>query len=415
MLNAEQWARQARTAGRTMSQVKRDVKDRCLTALIKAIDQSRDALLSANALDMEQGQFQGLSPAYLDRLQITPTRLNTIVDSLRQVIALPDPVGEIISGSLRPQGLRVQKVRVPLGVIFFIYESRPNVTIDAAALAIKSGNAIILRGGKEAGRTNQAFHQCIQQALAAVGLPTDGVQLVTDPDRSLVTALLKMDKFIDVAIPRGGEGLIRAVVAEATMPVIKHYQGICHLYVDQTADLDMALRILINGKCQRPGVCNALETVLVHEAVAEQFMQAASAALAEQQVEIRGCPRTCSIVPAALPATDADYATEYLALILSCKVVASLDEALLHIQRFSTGHSEAIITSSLATAERFTSEVDSAAVFVNASTRFHDGYELGLGAEIGISTDKLHARGPCGLLELTSYKYVVVGSGHVRS
>ncbi|HQR43928.1 MAG TPA: glutamate-5-semialdehyde dehydrogenase, partial [Gemmatales bacterium] len=322
---------------------------------------------------------------------------------------------EVISTTTRPNGLLVQKIRVPLGVLFFIYESRPNVTIDAAALAIKSGNAIILRGGKEAAHSNAALMECITLACRDAGLPEHAVQLVTDPDRTIVTRLLKEEKHIDLVIPRGGEGLIRTVVAESHVPVLKHYQGICHLYVDRQADPHIAVDILINGKCQRPGVCNALETLLVHDGIAPDFFSLAAPALAEHQVEVRGCPRTLQLLPKARLATDMDYATEYLALILSCKVVRNIDEAITHIQRYSSGHSEAIITNNEATAKRFTSEIDSAALFVNASTRFHDGYELGLGAEIGISTDKMHARGPCGLVELTSYKYVIVGSGHVRS
>lgn len=408
-------AKQARQASRVLACKNREVKDRFLQRLIVHLQKSQESLLQANAVDMQAGQAAGLSSAYLDRLKITTERLSGIAESLQQVISLPDPIGEIISGSVRPNGLRVHQVRVPLGVIFFIFESRPNVTLDAAALAIKSGNAIILRGGKEAGFTNRAFHQCILAALADVELPANSVQLIANPDRNIVTQLLKQNKYIDVVIPRGGEGLIRAVVAEATMPVLKHYQGVCHLYVDQTADLEMAARILMNGKCQRPGVCNALETLLVHQSVASAFLPMAGKMLLEKGVEIRGCQETCELLPQAKIATDIDYATEYLALILSCKVVPSLDAALEHIQQFSTGHSEAIVTRDLGVADRFMNEVDSAAVFVNASTRFHDGYELGLGAEIGISTDKMHARGPCGLLELTSYKYVIRGTGHVRS
>lgn len=412
--NAMQIGKQARTASRELALASTESKNLCLQLLIEQLHRHQAEILAANHTDVERGKASGLSAAMLDRLTLTPARLQSIQQSLHDVITLNDPIGEVISQSTRPNGLEVRKVRVPLGVIFFIYESRPNVTMDAAALAIKSGNAIILRGGKEASASNAAFYSLIREALQHAGLPLDAVQLVTQPDRQLVTALLKQSKYIDVAIPRGGEGLIRTVAEDATMPVLKHYQGICHLYVDQHADLQMALQILLNGKCQRPGVCNALESLLVHAAKAEPFFKLAGPALAKAGVEVRGCPRTRVLVPEAKPATEQDYHTEYLALILSSKVVNDLDEAITHIQQHSSGHSEAIITNDIETARRFTQQIDSAAVLVNASTRFHDGYELGLGGEIGISTDKFHARGPCGLVELTSYKYVITGSGHVR-
>lgn len=404
----------ARTASRELALATTQAKNHCLQLLIELLQKQQAPILNANQTDVERGKASGLSAAMLDRLTLTPARLQAIQQSLHDVITLNDPIGDVISQSTRPNGLDVRKVRVPLGVIFFIYESRPNVTIDAAALAIKSGNGIILRGGKEASASNAALYSLIRDALQQAGLPSDAVQLVTEPDRQLVTALLKQSKFIDVAIPRGGEGLIRIVAEEATMPVLKHYQGICHLYVDQQADLQMALQILLNGKCQRPGVCNALESLLVHETVAAPFFKLASPALAQAGVEVRGCPRTCELVPEAKQATEQDYHTEYLALILSSKVVKDFDDAITHIQQHSSGHSEAIITNDSDAARRFTQQIDSAAVLVNASTRFHDGYELGLGGEIGISTDKFHARGPCGLVELSSYKYVITGSGHVR-
>jgi glutamate-5-semialdehyde dehydrogenase len=315
---------------------------------------------------------------------------------------------------VRPNGLKVLKVRVPLGVIFFLYESRPNVTVDAAALCVKSGNAIILRGGKEALHSNVALHAVLQDNLRETGLPADAVQLVTDTDRALVGQLLQQDKHIDLVIPRGGASLIHRVAQEARMPVLKHYMGNCHVYVDRDADLDMALAILINAKCQRPGVCNAAESLLVQAGVAAAFLPKAGAALQEKGVEIRGCPRTCALISGAKPATEADFAAEFLDLILSVRVVASLEEAMAHIARFGSGHTEAIVTRDLAAAQRFLAEVDSAAVLVNASTRFNDGFEFGLGAEIGISTDKFHARGPCGLEELCSYKYVVLGEGQIR-
>jgi glutamate-5-semialdehyde dehydrogenase len=301
---------------------------------------------------------------------------------------------------------------VPLGVIFFLYESRPNVTLDAAGLCVKSGNAVILRGGKEAAHSNAALHAVVRDTLAACGLPADAVQRVATTDRAAVGELLKLKEYIDLAIPRGGEGLIRRVTAEAAMPVLKHYLGNCHVYVDAAADLDMAEKIILNAKCERPGVCNATESLLVHRDIAERFLPRLAAAL--EGVELRGCPETRRLVPSAKPATEEDFAAEFLDLILSVKVVADLGEAVDHITRYGSGHTDAIVTGNLAAARRFVAEVDSAAVLVNASTRFNDGFELGLGAEIGISTDRFHARGPCGLRELTTYKYVVFGDGHVR-
>ena len=334
--------------------------------------------------------------------------------TVTDVAALPDPIGEIRGSTIRPNGLVVHKVGVPLGVILFIYESRPNVTLDAAALCVKSGNAVILRGGKEAIHSNTAIYRVLQDSLTKAGLPMDAVQLVTTTDRAAVGHLLKLNEYIDLAIPRGGESLIRRVAAEATMPVLKHYTGNCHVYVEKSADHDMAERIILNAKCQRPGVCNAAESLLIDAAIADTFLPRVAAALQEKGVELRGCSVTCRLVPGAKPATEDDYAAEYLELIMSVKVVAGLDEAIAHIERYGSHHTDAIVTNDLTAARRFTAEVDSAAVLVNASTRFNDGHELGLGAEIGISTDKFHARGPCGLLELTSYKYVILGSGQVR-
>jgi glutamate-5-semialdehyde dehydrogenase len=375
-----------------------------------ALRHQADVVLKANADDLARGREAGLSKAMLDRLEITPARLEDMAKGLEAVAALPDPVGQVISGSVRPNGLEVRQVRVPLGVIFFIYESRPNVTVDAAALAIKSGNAIILRGGKEALATNRALLQLLDQGSAG-----SAVQLIDNPDRAIVSKLLNMPQVIDLVIPRGGESLIRAVAAEAKMPVLKHYQGNCHVYVDKSADLDMAERIVINAKCQRPGVCNAAESLLVHRDVAGTFLPRAAAALRQHGVELRGCTETRAWIRDAKPATDADYAAEYLDLILSIKVVDTLEAAIDHIERFGSHHTDAIVTRDVAAAQRFLACVDSAAVVVNASTRFHDGYELGLGAEIGISTDKFHARGPCGLLELTSYKWIVIGQGQTRT
>jgi glutamate-5-semialdehyde dehydrogenase len=315
---------------------------------------------------------------------------------------------------VRPNGLHVHKVGVPLGVIFFIYESRPNVTVDAAGLCVKSGNAIILRGGHEALYTNACLYDLLKEALESVGLPGDAVQLVSIPDRTTVGLLLKLHEYIDLVIPRGGESLIRRVTDEATMPVLKHYNGVCHVYVDAAADLEMAERIIVNAKCQRPGVCNAAECLLIHRDVAGAFLPLAARALKQRGVELRGCEATRRLVPDTKPATEKDYATEYLDLILSVKVVNSLEEAVSHIERYGSQHTDTIVTNDLSAARRFTTLVDSSAVLVNASTRFNDGFEFGLGAEIGISTDKLHARGPCGLRELTTYKYVVYGEGQVR-
>jgi glutamate-5-semialdehyde dehydrogenase len=315
---------------------------------------------------------------------------------------------------MRPNGLLVQKVGVPLGVIFFIYESRPNVTLDAAGLCVKSGNAVILRGGSEALATNTALVDIIRDGLVEVGLPADAVQLVNNPDRAAVGHLLRMNQWIDLAIPRGGEELIRRVAEEARMPVLKHYKGNCHVYVDRSADLKMAERIVVNAKCQRPGVCNAAESLLIHQAVAPTFLPLVADALQRRGVELRGCEQSRRLAPDMKPASEDDFAAEYMDLIMSVKVVADLDEAIGHIARYGSQHSDAVVTNDLATARRFTAEVDSSAVLVNASTRFNDGFEFGLGAEIGISTDKFHARGPCGLQELSSYKYIVYGEGQVR-
>jgi glutamate-5-semialdehyde dehydrogenase len=378
------------------------------------LENQTNTLLQANAQDIEAAPRFGLTSAQIDRLRLTPERLQAAAEGLRQVAALPDPVGRVLDSSVRPNGLQVLKVGVPLGVIFFLYESRPNVTVDAAALCVKSGNAIILRGGKEALHSNMALHALLQKCLQKCELPLDAVQLVATTDRAAVGHLLKLNQYIDVAIPRGGESLIRRVAEEARMPVLKHYKGNCHIYVDAAADLAMAERITLNAKCQRPGVCNAAESLLVHQKAAESFLPRLASAFRRRGVQVRGCPETCRLMLEAKPATEEDYAAEFLDLIMSVKVVGDLEEAIEHIGHYGSQHTEAIITNDLAAARRFTSAVDSAAVFVNASTRFHDGYEFGLGAEIGISTDKIHARGPCGLVELCSYKYVVWGEGQVR-
>lgn len=407
-------ARSARQASAWLMSATGAVKNRWLLHAAEHLDANQPAILSANAQDLEAGRAAGLSSAMLDRLKLTPERLRAATLGLRQIAALPDPVGQVREGSVRPNGLEVRKVGVPLGVILFIYESRPNVTLDAAGLCVKSGNAVILRGGKEAFHSNTVLHRLLSESLQACGLPAEAVQWVPTTDREAVGLLLRRGDLIDLAIPRGGESLIRRVVAEATMPVLKHYDGNCHVYVDQHADLAMAERIIVNAKCQRPGVCNAAETLLVHEAIAEVFLPMVAQALQSRQVELRGCERTCQLVPTAKPATEADYRTEFLDLILAVRVVPSLEAAIEHINRYGSKHTDAIVTQNLEASRRFVQGVDASAVMVNASTRFNDGFELGLGAEIGISTDKFHARGPCGLQELTTYKYVVIGHGHIR-
>jgi glutamate-5-semialdehyde dehydrogenase len=407
-------ARRARAASRLLATATGARKNHWLTAAAAALMKRSDEILLANARDLDAAHEHGLSAAQTDRLRLTPARLEAAAAGLREVAALPDPVGRVLDSNVRPNGLHVHKVGVPLGVIFFIYESRPNVTVDAAALCVKAGNAVILRGGKEALHSNTALHRVLQDGLAESDLPADAVQLVATTDRAAVGHLLRMNRLIDLAIPRGGEGLIRRVAEEALMPVMKHFAGNCHVYVDASADLGMAERILVNAKCQRPGVCNAAESLLVHQDVAPAFLPRAAAALRARGVELRGCPETRRIVPDAKPATEEDYAAEYLDLVISIKVVRELGEAVEHIARYGSGHTEAIVTTDWNAARRFTAAVDSSAVMVNASTRFNDGYEFGLGAEIGISTDKFHARGPCGLQELTSYKYIVYGDGQVR-
>jgi glutamate-5-semialdehyde dehydrogenase len=410
----EDLGRRARAASRELATSPGAPKNEWLLHAAAAMEAQADGILAANARDVAAAGEMGLTKAEIDRLRLTPDRIRASAAGVREVAQLPDPVGRVLDSSVRPNGLEVRKVGVPLGVIFFIYESRPNVTVDAAALCVKSGNAVILRGGKEALHSNTALHRVLQDSLRVVGLPTDAVQLVGTPDRAAVGHLLRQSAYIDLAIPRGGEALIRRVSEEAAMPVLKHYKGNCHVYVDRSADLAMAERIVLNAKGQRPGVCNAAESLLVHRDVATEFLPRAAAALRQRGVEIRGCDATRRLVPDARPAMEEDYAAEYLDLILSVKVVDGLEEAIDHINRFGSQHTDAIVTGDLAAARRFTAAVDSSAVMVNASTRFNDGYEFGLGAEIGISTDKFHARGPCGLQELTTYKYIVYGDGQVR-
>ena len=371
-------------------------------------------IVAENQKDLDNAPDYGLNDAAIDRLRLTPERLEQVAAAVEEIAALPEPVGRVIDSTVRPNGLLVTKVRVPLGVVFFIYESRPNVTVDAAALCVRSGNAVILRGGKEAFHSNLALHRVLADTLEEVGLPRHAVQLVETTDREAVGQFLKRGDLIDVTIPRGGKSLIERVAAEATMPVIKHFDGICHVYVDASAPLDMAAAITVNSKCQRPGVCNAAETLLVHREIAEEFLPRVARDLRAQGVELRGCEQTARLVEGVTPATEEDWRTEYLDLILSIRVVDSLEQAIEHIEQYGSHHTETIVTADLAASRQFTAAVDSAAVIVNASTRFNDGGEFGLGAEIGISTDRFHARGPCGLEELTTYKYVAHGDGQIR-
>jgi glutamate-5-semialdehyde dehydrogenase len=407
-------ARAAKEASGQLALVSGGQKNAWLRRSAQKLRERQDVLLAANALDVAAAPDFGLTAAQIDRLTLDAKRINEIAVGLEEVAALPDPVGEVIESTVRPNGLEVLKTRVPLGVVFFIYESRPNVTADAAAICLKSGNAVILRGGKEAAHSSRAIVEILQETAEEEGLPPAALHLVETTDRTAVGHFLGMPEYIDVAIPRGGESLIRRVAAEAKMPVIKHFTGNCHVYVDRAADLEKAQRIVLNSKCQRMGVCNACESLLVHADVAKSFLPTIGQALAERGVEIRGDEPTRKLIPAAKPAADDDFAAEFLGPIISVKVVPSLDDAVRHINHYGSHHTDAIITQDLAAARQFTARVDSSAVMVNASTRFNDGYQFGLGAEIGISTDKFHARGPCGLKELTTYKYVVYGDGQTR-
>ena len=407
-------ANRAKAAALELQVLSSQVKNRWLLDAADRIEQAGESILIANAKDLELAPSYGLTESAIDRLRLDPARLSSIAKALRDVAALADPVGECLGGSIRPNGLQIQKVRVPIGVILFIYESRPNVTADAAAIAIKSGNAIILRGGKEAFHSSQAIVEILQASARSAGIPKYSLQMVSTLDRQAVGELLKLSKQIDLVIPRGGESLVRRVTAEATMPVLKHFDGNCHVYVDRTADLDQARRVVVNSKTQRMGVCNAAESLLVDAQIAQTFLPMLAQDLHAFHIELRGDVLTMQILPGIEAATQEDWGREYLGPILSIKVVADVDEAIAHINQYGSKHTDAIMTKDLQTARRFTSRVDSAVVMVNASTRFNDGGQFGLGAEIGISTDKLHARGPCGLSELTTYKYVVIGDGHVR-
>lgn len=390
------------------------VKNKILYTLAENLRKNRAEIQAENEKDLALAREKGMAPAMLDRLTLSDKVMDTMIQGVWDVASLSDPVGEIRDMRKRPSGIQVGKIRIPLGVIGMIYEARPNVTVDAAALCLKAGNAVILRGGSEAFHSNRVLSENIRMALEKEGLPGDSVQVFPVTDREAVTILLQQEEFIDLIIPRGGEGLIRFVSEHSRIPVLKHYKGVCHLYVDEDADLGKALQILLNGKCQRPGVCNALETLLIHEKVAEAFMPMAAEALLASGVTVRGCPETCRLMLAAEPATEDDWPMEYLDLMLSVKIVSSMEEAMDHISRYNSNHTEAIVTENWSRAWRFIREVDASAVMVNASTRFNDGGELGLGAEIGISTSKLHAYGPMGLVELTTEKFLVLGDGEVR-
>lgn len=404
----------ARAAARTLAGAGTEVKNRCLRDAAARLRAAGARLIDINGEDVQRGRETGLSAALLDRLTLTPTRVEAMAKGLEEVATLPDPVGETMAQWRRPNGLEIGQVRVPLGVVGIIYESRPNVTADAAALCLKAGNAVVLRGGSEALATNGAIAAVLAEAAAAAGLPAATIQLIATADREAVQVLLRQDRYIDVIVPRGGESLIRAITESSRVPVIRHYAGVCHTYVDEFADLAMAERICLNAKVQRPGVCNAMENMLVHVAVAGRFLPPAIHRLREAGVEIRGCERTRQIVPGVAAATEDDWHTEYLDLILAVKVVDSVSAAIAFVNTHGSGHSDAIVTEHLTHARQFLAQVDSAAVYVNASTRFTDGYEFGFGAEVGISTNRLHARGPMGLRELTTYKYVVCGSGQIR-
>jgi glutamate-5-semialdehyde dehydrogenase len=416
----EQLGQQARTASRAMARADSATRNRALTLIADAIERDAAQLRAANQLDMDAAAASGLAPAMLDRLALSDQAINTMVEGLRQIVALADPIGEISGMKFRPSGIQVGQMRVPLGVIGIIYESRPNVTVDAAGLCIKSGNATILRGGSEAIHCNRALAQLVREGLQGAGLPAEAVQVVDTTDRAAVGALITMPQYVDVIVPRGGKSLIARLIAEATVPMIKHLDGICHVYIDAQADLEKAVKIAFNAKCHRYGTCNTMETLLIARAIAADVLPQLAQLYATKQVELRADAEALALLQAAgyphlVAATEEDWSTEYLAAILSVKIVDGIDEAMEHINHYSSKHTEAIITENYSDAMRFLREVDSSSVMVNASTRFADGFEYGLGAEIGISNDKLHARGPVGLEGLTSLKYVVFGHGEVRN
>ena len=406
--------KRAREASRIMAKTDTATKNQMLLNIADLITESQTGLLEANELDLATGKANGLDAALLDRLELTPERIKAMAEGLCQVAELPDPIGEISAMEERPSGIKVGRMRVPLGVIGIIYESRPNVTADAAALCLKSGNATILRGGTESVNSNQAIAVCIREGLDACGLPSDAVQVIETTDRAAVGELLKMSDYVDVIIPRGGKGLIERVSNEARMPVIKHLDGICHVYIDDHADIDKAVKIAYNAKTQRYGTCNTMECLLIAESIAEPVLKKLAPMYEDAGVEIRGCDKSRKILPDIKQATDEDYHTEYLAPIMSMRIISGIEEAMNHIHEYGSDHTDAIVTEDQDNADRFIREVDSSSVMVNASPRFADGFEYGLGAEIGISTDKFHARGPVGLEGLTSQKYIVIGDGHIR-
>jgi glutamate-5-semialdehyde dehydrogenase len=408
-------AKAARAAAVQIAKCPSQKKDEVLLDIADKLEAESQRIKAENQKDVERARSMGLTSAMIDRLTVKDATIKAMADGLREVAQLEDPVGAVTKTWKRPNGLQVSKMRIPLGVIGMIYESRPNVTIDAAGLCFKAGNAVILRGGSEAIQSNQVLSDIISSVLKEKGLPEKAVQLVPIRDREAVNILLAQEEYIDLIIPRGGEGLIRFVVEHSKIPVLKHYKGVCHIFIDESADFDKAENICFNAKVQRPGVCNAMETLLVHKSVAKEFLPRMAKRFLEAKVELRGCPETCRIVPEAKPAVEEDWPAEYLDLILAVKVVESMDEALAHIAKYSSNHTEAIVTSDYERASRFVREADSSVVLVNASTRFNDGGQLGLGAEIGISTSKLHAFGPMGLEELTTTKFIVLGNGQVRS
>jgi len=406
--------RKARQASRAMAKLDTQSKNACLSAMADTLEKYSSLIIAANAIDMKEAETSGLSAAMLDRLMLDEKRVNDMANAIRTLVILDDPAGRVLSSKTRPNGLVIQKVSVPIGVVGIIYESRPNVTSDAATLCIKAGNACILRGGKEALNSNLAIAKALMEGGKAAGLPENAMQVIPITDHEAIKHLVQMDQYLDVIVPRGGHQLIEMILDNSRVPIIKHAHGVCHIYVDESADLEEAVQIAVNAKCQRPGVCNAMETLLVHKNVAAAFLPKVGAEYLTRHVEMRGDEATRALIPTAITATREDWSTEYLDYILSIRVVDDLDSAIDHIAEYGSGHSDAILTNDTAHAERFLNEVNSAAVYLNASTRFTDGGEFGLGAEIGISTDKLHARGPMGLEELNTYKYVIRGNGQIR-
>ncbi len=407
-------AKRAKAVSHSLANCSTDLKNKALLEMAKALDQNREFLMKENQKDLSCAKKAQLSRAMIDRLSLSPSVLQGMVEGLREVARLPDPVGEVVKMWRRPNGLWVGRMRIPLGVIGMIYESRPNVTSDAAGLCLKSGNSVLLKGGSEAIHSIRAIGQVLQKALRNTGLPPEAIQVLPSTDREAVKAMLQLEEEIDLIIPRGGEELIRFVTEHSRIPVIKHYKGVCHIFVDESADIEMALRICLNAKVQRPGVCNAMETLLVHEKIAPLFLPKMAEALERKGVELRGCPLTRKILPGIKRAEEKDWFEEYLDLILAIRIVEGIQEAIQHIQTYGSSHTEAIVTSNYENAQRFLREIDSSCILVNASTRFNDGFELGLGAEIGISTSKIHAFGPMGLEELTTTKFIVYGDGQIR-